>query len=528
MKVGINLLPLRPGKNGGMEIYLRNLLEHLFRIDPDSHYYLITAPYNDTSLEFSVPNCTKIPIHIEARKFQNIHLLFKKLFRKGVNSHTTLEDIINKYQFDIWFCPFLSLEPRPLSIPGIVTIPDIQHEFYPEYFSIDELSLRKSYIQPSCELATEIITISDFSKQTFVKKLGIDPSKIHVIHLAAGDNFSQSDQKRNDIKAKYNLPDNYFFYPANAWTHKNHLILIMAFYVYRKTFDDQMHLVLTGSDLKNNPTIQTLITQDHLEDRIHILDYVNKEDMPELYNHAKALVFPSIFEGFGIPLLEAMAMGCPIIASNTTSIPEVAGDAAYLFDPKKPQSICDAMYRIIHDTALRSTLIDNGKKCVASFSYDTVAQKHLEVFKVALKKTKEASGDYLNQEKITLTGRYPDGWIAGMEFNYRGPRQFRYIQMDIIAGLPIKYPLKMRIVINKYKKNTIIIPSIGKFSFEFAFPGVSWKSNEYCFEIIPGKLFTPKKLGINGDDRELSVIMDSLMLIDNHGAATQFIEKTIL
>lgn len=510
-----------------MEVYFRNLLEHLLRIDPDNHYYLITAPYNDASLDFSVLNCTKILIHSKARKFQNFYVLFRKMLRIDANSHTTLEDIIHKYEFDIWFCPFLSLEPRPLSIPSIVTIPDIQHEFYPDNFSKEELSLRKGYIQPSCELATEIITISDFSKQTFVEKLGIDPSKVHVIHLAAGDNFSQSDQKRNDIKIKYSLPDNYFLYPANAWAHKNHLILIMAFYLYRKTFDNQMHLVLAGSDTKSNPAIQTLIDQDHLQDRVHILDYVHKDDMPELYNHAKALVFPSNFEGFGIPLLEAMAMGCPIIASNTTSIPEVAENAAYFFDPNNPQSICDAMHRIIHDPALRSTLIDNGKKRVARFSYDTVARKHLEVFKMALKKANDAKEDYLNQEKITLTGRYPDGWISGMVFNYQGPRQFRYIQMDIIAGLPLKYPLKMRVVINKSKKNTITIPSTGKFSFEFAVPEVSGESKEYCLEIIPGKLYTPKKLGMNGDERELSVIINSLMLIDNHGVATQFIEKTI-
>lgn len=521
MKIGINLLPLRPGKNGGMEVYLRNLLEHLFRIDPDNHYYLITAPYNDTSLEFSVPNCTKIPFHAETRKFRNISLIF----RKGVHSHSRLEDIINRYQFDIWFCPFLSLEPRPISIPGIVTIPDIQHEFYPEYFSNEELALRKSYIQPSCELATEIITISEFSKRTFVEKLGIDPGKIHVIHLAAGDNFSQSVQKRKDIKTKYNLPDNYFLYPAHAWTHKNHLILIMAFYVYRKTFDDQMHLVLTGSDLKNNPAIRALITQDHLENCIHILDYVTKEDMPDLYSHAKALVFPSIFEGFGIPLLESMAMGCPIIASNTTSIPEVVGDAAYLFDPKDPQNITDAMYRIIHDAALRSTLIENGKKRITLFSYEKVAREHLEIFNTALKKAKDAEAMYLNQEKTTLTGIYPDGWISQMEFKYRGPRRFRYVQMDIIAGLPIKYPVKMRVVINTSIKKSITIPSTGKFSFEFAFPEITGKRIEYSFEIIPGRKYIPKKLGINDDEREISVIVDSFVLIDDSGSATQFVKK---
>jgi glycosyltransferase involved in cell wall biosynthesis len=527
MKVGINLLPLRPGKNGGMEIYLRNLLEHLFRIDRDSHYYLITAPYNDASLDFSVPNCTKIPIHIEARIFQNIHLLFKKLFRKEVNSHATLEDIIKRYQFDVWFCPFLSLDPRPLSIPGIVTIPDIQHEFYPEYFSKEELSLRKSYIQPSCELATEIITISEFSKQTFVKKLGIDPSKVRVIHLAAGDNFSQSDQERNDIKTKYALPDYYFFYPANAWPHKNHQTLIIAFNLYRKTYGDSVHLVLSGSDLRNSKGIHDLISLYRLDDTIHILDYVEKEDMPGLYKNAKALVFPSLFEGFGIPLVEAMATGCPIIASNSTSIPEVAGDAAYLFDPKNPQSICDAMHRIVHDNELREKLIQNGKNRVTKYSYNTVARMHLDLFTSARTKAKDAETAYHNEEKVVLDGLYSDGWISRMEFRYIGPKRFRYVQMDLIGGLPVKYPMKITVILNKKKKTNVLIPALGKYSFEFEFPDSGEKNPEYSIGIIPERSYVPRKLAINNDEREISVILDALTLIDETATATQFIKKTI-
>ena len=527
MKIGINLLPLRPGKNGGMEVYLRNLLEHLFRIDTINHYFLITASYNDKSLNFSAPNCTKIPFHDEFIKKINTSSFSNTLFKKKISSYRTLEVIINEYQFDIWFCPFLSLEPRPLIIPGIVTIPDIQHEYYPEYFSQDELTLRNGYIRPSCELATEIITISEFSKKSFIEKLGVNPEKISVIYLAAGDNFTQAPRGKNDVKTKYALPDNYFLFPANAWRHKNHQTLIIAFNLYRKTYGDLVHLVLTGSDLRDNTEIHDLISLYRLDGAIHILDYVDKDDLPELYRCAKALVFPSLFEGFGIPLLEAMATGCPIIASNSTSIPEVAGDAAYLFDPKNPQSICDAMHRIIDDDALRENLIRNGKNRVTQYSYEKVARMHLDIFMSIYNKAKDVKIAYRNREKVIFNGLYSDGWISRMEFRYQGPKRFRYAQIDIIGGLPIQYPMKITVLLNNTKKIRIQIPAQGKFSFAFAFPESTDTNLENSIEIIPDRSYVPKELAINNDEREISIILDSLILIDNTATATQFIKKTI-
>ncbi len=379
MKIGINLLNLQPGKIGGMEVYFLNLFNELLKIDQINEYYLITSPQNDTSIHYTPTNCKKILYHALSahnKKWNFIHTIFKK----RINPDNHLVKLIEEYKFDIWFCPFLSLYPHPLQIPSIVTIPDLQHEYYPKFFSLAELAARKSYIGPSIKKATRIITISEFSKKSFIEKFYVNPEKIAVIYLAASDLFLESFPKKTDVKTKYHLPANYFFYPANAWPHKNHQILIIAFNLYRKIFDNSAHLVLTGSGLKNNRSIIDLISLLRLNDAIHILDYVQREDMPELYKCSKALVFPSLFEGFGIPLLEAMATRCPIIASNSTSIPEVVGDAAYLFDPKNPQSICDAMHRIVDNDVLRETLIKKGKDRVTQYSYEKVARMHLDLF----------------------------------------------------------------------------------------------------------------------------------------------------
>ena len=152
--------------------------------------------------------------------------------------------------------------------------------------------------------------------------------------------------------------------------------------------------------MRGDTDIQNLIAQSGLREYVHILDYINYEDLPGLYKNANALVFPSLFEGFGIPLLEAMAMECPIIASCATSIPEVAGDAAYYFDPKSPMSMCESMHRIVDDHALRETLIRNGKDRVACYSYDQVARRHLDLFASALSKVKDVEIAYHSRNNV--------------------------------------------------------------------------------------------------------------------------------
>ena len=360
MKIGINLLPLRPGKIGGMEIYVRNLLAKLSTIDRDNEYYLITTSYNDASVPVPCVNFKKIVFSDEQTVPQKIKNCVCTLSGKSSGPDSTLQKIIDRYHLDIWFCPFSSLEPRPLKIPSLVTIPDIQHEYYPENFSKEELVLRHGYTKSSGEMATEIITLSEFSKKCFIDTLGLDPVKIHVVHLSAGDAFFDVREHVTPVTKKYTLPGEYFFYPANGWPHKNHQMLLRGYALFRNSCNTPLHLVLSGTGLQGD--IPNRITHLGLQEYVHILDYIDGEDLPGLYKNAQALVFPSLFEGFGIPLLEAMAMECPIIASGTTSIPEVAGDAAYYFDPTNPQSICDAMHRIVDDHALREISYQERKK----------------------------------------------------------------------------------------------------------------------------------------------------------------------
>lgn len=513
MRIGINLIPLRPGKNGGLEIYIRNLLAILMEIDTENQYFLITTPYNHFSLNYANPNCKKILFNNETGILRKI---FSIVRRKNINTQT-LESIINKYKFDIWFCPLMSLEPRPIKIPSIVTIPDIQHEFYPGFFAKEELSLRKRYIKPSCELATEIITISEFSKSSIVEKLGVNPEKINTVHLAAGNDFLDNNISVDNVIKKYDLPAEYMFYPANAWPHKNHINLIIAFNLYRKTYNHQISLVLSGSGFKEQKLIANIIEQNHLQDSVKILNYVDKNDLPALYKNAKCLVFPSLFEGFGIPPLEAMAVGCPVIASNTASIPEITGDSALLFDPNNIDSMVDAMHRILNDRELRDVLINKSTERVKKFSYITVANKHLEIFSKALSKARDVEAAYECNEKIFLKGVFSDGWVSKLEFNYSGQKKFKEVKLKIISTLPHKYPLKIKIVLNKNTREELIVPSTGEFFFEKSIPNYTGANGEFNLVLLPDKTVIPKRVGINNDERKLSFMLKQLTLMDING-----------
>jgi glycosyltransferase involved in cell wall biosynthesis len=253
---------------------------------------------------------------------------------------------------------------------------DIQEEYWPSFFSKQDLESRRISHKGSIMMAEHTITISEYTKRTIVDKYKINPKKISAIHLG----YDEALFKKNPAKLTYSLPQKYFFYPAASWPHKNHLRLLEAFAKVVESYPD-FHLVLSGIKMQQDSAIQDKIKALKLDDRVHSLGFVPKEQFPMIYKNAYSLVFPSLFEGFGIPLLEAMASSCPIIASSATSIPEVAADAALYFDPLKPQDMAEKMVDLIAHRQLRDQLIKKGLVRIKQFSEKKMALETLEVYR---------------------------------------------------------------------------------------------------------------------------------------------------
>lgn len=364
MKIGVNLLGLSQDRFGGVEQYLKNLIWFLANKDDLELFLFLTDP-----------NSGMFPDQINQ---------IKKVILKKSDESSKIYEAIHRCQLDLWFCPLHRSYLSDIPIPTVVTIHDVLHAFYPEFVS-GGLEFNNQYYRTFAPSFDAVITVSEFSKKSIADRLHIPEEKIHAIYQDASNVFCNSPNRRlkTKIKAKYKLPDVYALYPASYNPHKNHHNLLTALIHLRDKHKKPIPLVLTGYTYKENMIYQSVVKflRDHtLGKQVKILGYVPQQEMPYLYYNASFLVFPSLFEGFGIPLVEAMRTQTPIVCSNGGSIPEVAGDAALLFDPDSPEDIALKMLQVL-DPQTRTKLIEKGQTRVKAFSWEKSAQETLNVFR---------------------------------------------------------------------------------------------------------------------------------------------------
>lgn len=397
MRIGVNLLPLFPGQIGGMETYACSLLAHLAAIDRQHHYYLFVARHNQHLFDFPHPKLTKVRTislqgfgyatgglaGLAARVARRIPRLAR--FVGNTVASADMLRSIRRHGIDLWFCPLIDLAPRHLRLPSVVSVPDLQPEFYPDFFKRDWLEWSRRRYPASCRDSTKVITLSEFSRRTIVERYGVPPEKVHAIPLAMSAEFllPQDDSAVAAVKAKYALPPDYAFYPANTFPHKNHATLMKAMHLLRTKRGSQLSCVFTGVRRGGHDAFLKAAEDLGLTQQVHVLGYVERRDLPLLYRGARFLVFPSLFEGFGLPLLEAMASDCPVVCSRVAGIPEVVGEAALFFDPHDPEDMADAMHCILTDERLGRSLVQAGRDRCRQFSWERTARETLEVLEEA-------------------------------------------------------------------------------------------------------------------------------------------------
>jgi glycosyltransferase involved in cell wall biosynthesis len=222
------------------------------------------------------------------------------------------------------------------------------------------------------------------------------------------------------------LPERFLLYPANWWKHKNHALLFQALAHLRHARGRRFDLVLTGFGQDADSPVRAAAAEHGVEDQVHGLGYRPVEELAYLYRHADMLVFPSLFEGFGIPLVEAMASGCPVVAARDTSIPEVVGDAAELFDPTSAVGLADAILRVADDPAWRETLRERGQERARRFSAAALAQGHRQAFEEAV---------HAYSPRAFVWRRWFGYWHrARLELRWRGHHQRTLLQCVKASG----------------------------------------------------------------------------------------------
>lgn len=283
------------------------------------------------------------------------------------------------------------------SLPFIYEPLDLQHRHFPELFSPGERAWRDQVYRQGCEQARLIVTGTRYTRHDIVREYGIDPTKIAVIPIrSALPPSPPTPEAVSRVRQAYNLPERFLIYPAMTFPHKNHVRLFEALAVLRDRHDLTLPLICTGRLYDSHvPVLAQAVERLGLQRQVRMLGPVPTDDLIALYGAAWALVFPSLFEGIGMPVLEALQYGLPVIASNAACLPEVAGDAALYFDPTSVDAIVEAI-RTAHQ---QPEMLERNRLAapatLARFCWDRAARTYIACYRAA-------AGTHLTEEQRSL------------------------------------------------------------------------------------------------------------------------------
>jgi glycosyltransferase involved in cell wall biosynthesis len=261
-------------------------------------------------------------------------------------------------------------------VPSVYQPHDLQHLHLPEYFSPRTRLAREVLYRTFCAQASAVVMMTRWGRNDVVEKYALSRDKVCVVPgasvLAAYPTPSAHDLER--VRAKYVLPESFAFFPAQTFPHKNHVTLLDALAVARDQFGVRIPLVATGYQSDFYETIRARAEHLGLAHQVWFVGFVDPVEIRALYRLARCMVFPSKFEGWGLPVTEAFHEGVPVVCANATSLPEVVGDAALLFPPDDPRRLAEELIRLWADSDLRATLIARGRARAAGLSWDTTAR----------------------------------------------------------------------------------------------------------------------------------------------------------
>lgn len=370
MKIGIDASRANLDKKTGVEWYSYNLIQNLKDLDKENQYFLYSQDKLKGELSVLPDNFSSKILKWNLKKgWTQLKLWFNSLRNKD----------------DILFIPAGMIPIIPFRLSRLITtIHDVCFLDYPEYYSKKELFIQKLAFKLGMLFSNKIITVSEFTKQKILENFNCKESKIIVTHLGYNDLVYK--KINNDIvferlRKKYNLPENFVLYIGRIEEKKNILNQIKAFNNFSKKYPDYK-FVLIGKQGFGYNKIKTEIFKNNLEDDIIELGYIETDEVVAIINMAKVFMFVSNYEGFGLPILEAMACGVPVITSNTTSLPEIAGNAALYAEPNNTIKITENLFNIIENKdGIRYELIENGYKNIKKFTWNECANKTLLAFK---------------------------------------------------------------------------------------------------------------------------------------------------
>ncbi|MGG1655934.1 glycosyltransferase family 1 protein [Geobacillus sp. BMUD] len=357
------------GNRTGIGNYLLGILEELFRIDQKNKYYIFVD--QKPEIRFNNPNVKYIRISTLKNTIKNEKIysfLWLNLF---------IVPRLLREKIDIFWGPNFV---KPLVFPNkrtIVTIHDLAFIKNKENHSTIHAFYLKYYLKFFVDKKLNILTVSHYTKYDIMKEYKIPEDNINVTYCALNPNLNIKSIRKPSLK----LPKEYCLFVGTLEKRKNLQLILKAISYSIKNNLSVIPLVVVGGKGNGSEQIRKLIKELNIEEYVYFTGYISQEELAYIYENARLFIFPSLYEGFGIPLLEAMRYGVPIITSKTTSLPEVAQDAAMFVDPFSPKELSYVINKLLLDDNLRSTLIEKGKDRLKFFSWRKSAEVFLNVIK---------------------------------------------------------------------------------------------------------------------------------------------------
>jgi len=351
----------------GIGTYIRNLLRHLARTDHSTEYVLL---------------CGEADLGVAAQLGPNFRGVLEPSPNYSLREQLHVPWVLRRERPDLYHAPHYVL-PAGVRCPSVVTIHDCIHLMFPQY-----LPNRLAYAYARAQMWSAarrsdcILTVSEASKRDILHLFNVPPEKIVVVYNAIDSHFSvtPSEEAVSRVRERYQLDHKFVLYVGNIKPHKNLVRLIEAFHQLRQGELADLKLLIIGDQISKLPSLRRAVHRHKLHKQVRFLGYVADDQLAILYRLASVFVFPSLYEGFGLPPLEAMASGTPVVASNVSSLPEVVGDAAVLVNPYDVDAIVDGLRRVLTDPALAAGMSRKGIERAREFSWERSVAKTWAVY----------------------------------------------------------------------------------------------------------------------------------------------------
>ena len=373
MRIGLNLLFLIPGEVGGTETYSTSLITALGQIDQENQYYLLINRESRNIPFPSQPNFHRVICPIKATN-RWIRFLWEQSILP-LQAKVLRLDLLHSLGY---------ISPLILPCKSITTVHDLNFVSIPQFFSPFVLRVQKFFVEQTVKHVDHVIVVSEFVRDQLSRYLPADLEKISVIHEAPKQRNKEEGKEviREDICKRYGIKLPYIVAFSSLTPHKNITGLLEVFARIVNDLEKGWQLVVVGHLPRTKPPLPEYCQNLGLNQGDAIFTgYLPDDQVSVMLTHADLFVFPSFYEGFGLPLLEAMNAGVPVVCSSRGSLPEIAGDAAIFFDPADSQDMAGAILSVIRDISLRRALRERGKVNLERFSWEKAAQKTLEVYK---------------------------------------------------------------------------------------------------------------------------------------------------